>query len=130
MANELTLQISGWGLMLGSVRSARLPCEAQVRYGIFAAQLHRAIRNLTGFSPVGRSAQGGLRIRVQQQPMKLLEILLEHPEELVTREELRSRVWPSESFGDFDQALNIAIRKLGMPWRTRLRIRERRCRGG
>jgi len=44
--------------------------------------------------------------------MKLLEILLEHPEEVVTREELRSRVLPSESFGDFDQALNIAIGKL------------------
>jgi DNA-binding winged helix-turn-helix (wHTH) protein len=51
--------------------------------------------------------------------MKLLEILLEHPGEVVTREELRSRVWPSESFGDFDQALNIAIGKaaecLGRP---------------
>jgi len=44
--------------------------------------------------------------------MKLLEILLEHPGEVVTREELRSRVWPKESFGDFDQALNIAIGKL------------------
>ncbi len=44
--------------------------------------------------------------------MKLPEILLEHPGEVVTREELRSRVWPSESFGDFDQALNIAIGKL------------------
>ncbi len=44
--------------------------------------------------------------------MKLLEILLEHPGEVVTREELRGRVWPSESFGDFDQALNIAIGKL------------------
>jgi TolB-like protein/DNA-binding winged helix-turn-helix (wHTH) protein/Flp pilus assembly protein TadD len=44
--------------------------------------------------------------------MKLLEILLEHPREVVTREELRSRVWPNDSFGDFDQALNIAIGKL------------------
>jgi TolB-like protein/DNA-binding winged helix-turn-helix (wHTH) protein/Tfp pilus assembly protein PilF len=56
--------------------------------------------------------KSGLRIRVQQQPMKLLEILLERPGEVVTREELRSRVWPAESFGDFDQALNIAIGKL------------------
>jgi DNA-binding winged helix-turn-helix (wHTH) protein len=56
--------------------------------------------------------KSGLRIKVQQQPMKLLEILLEHPGEVVTREELRSRVWPSESFGDFDQALNISIGKL------------------
>jgi TolB-like protein/DNA-binding winged helix-turn-helix (wHTH) protein/Flp pilus assembly protein TadD len=44
--------------------------------------------------------------------MKLLGILLEHRGEVVTREELRSRVWPNETFGDFDQALNIAIGKL------------------
>ena len=60
----------------------------------------------------GEVRKAGLRIRVQQQPMKLLEILLERPGEVVTREELRSRVWPNESFGDFDQALNIAIGKL------------------
>jgi len=60
----------------------------------------------------GEVRKAGLRIRVQQQPMKLLEILLEHPGEVVTREQLRSRVWPNESFGDFDQALNIAIGKL------------------
>jgi DNA-binding winged helix-turn-helix (wHTH) protein len=60
----------------------------------------------------GEVRKAGLRIRVQQQPMKLLEILLEHPGEVVTREELRSRVWPNESFGDFDQALNIVIGKL------------------
>jgi TolB-like protein/Flp pilus assembly protein TadD len=44
--------------------------------------------------------------------MKLLEILLERPGEVVSREELRGRVWTNESFGDFDQALNIAIAKL------------------
>jgi TolB-like protein/DNA-binding winged helix-turn-helix (wHTH) protein/Flp pilus assembly protein TadD len=60
----------------------------------------------------GEVRKSGLRIRVQQQPMKLLEVLLEHPGEVVTREELRSRVWPNESFGDFDQALNISIGKL------------------
>jgi len=60
----------------------------------------------------GEVRKAGLKIRVQQQPMKLLEILLEHPGEIVTREELRSRVWPNENFGDFDQALNIAIGKL------------------
>src|SRR5438445_9237627 len=60
----------------------------------------------------GEVRKAGLRIRVQQQPMKLLEILLERPGEVVAREELRSRIWPNESFGDFDQALNIAIAKL------------------
>jgi TolB-like protein/DNA-binding winged helix-turn-helix (wHTH) protein/Flp pilus assembly protein TadD len=60
----------------------------------------------------GEVRKAGVRIRVQQQPLKLLEVLLEHPGEVVTREELRSRVWPNESFGDFDQAVNIAIAKL------------------
>lgn len=60
----------------------------------------------------GELRKAGLRIRVQQQPMKVLEILLERPGEVATREELRNRVWPNESFGDFDQALNIAIGKL------------------
>src|ERR1700720_4120544 len=60
----------------------------------------------------GELRKAGLRIRVQQQPMKLLEILLEHPGEVVTREELRSRIWADENFGDFDQAVNIAIAKL------------------
>jgi TolB-like protein/DNA-binding winged helix-turn-helix (wHTH) protein/Flp pilus assembly protein TadD len=60
----------------------------------------------------GEVRKAGLRIKMQQQPMKLLKILLEHPGEVVTREELRSQVWPNESFGDFDQALNIAIGKL------------------
>jgi TolB-like protein/DNA-binding winged helix-turn-helix (wHTH) protein/Flp pilus assembly protein TadD len=60
----------------------------------------------------GEVRKAGLRIRVQQQPMRLLEILLEHPGEVVSREELCSRVWPNENFGDFDLALNIAIGKL------------------
>src|SRR5579863_30962 len=60
----------------------------------------------------GEVRKSGLRIRIQQQPLKLLEILLEHPGEVVTREELRSRVWAEEGFGDFDQAVNIAIAKL------------------
>ena len=60
----------------------------------------------------GEVRKAGVRIRVQQQPLKLLEVLLERPGEVVTREELRSRVWPNESFGDFDQAVNIAIAKL------------------
>src|ERR1700740_2779417 len=60
----------------------------------------------------GEVRKAGLRIKVQQQPMKLLEILLQRPGEVVSRHELRSRVWPDENFGDFDQAVNIAIAKL------------------
>jgi TolB-like protein/DNA-binding winged helix-turn-helix (wHTH) protein/Tfp pilus assembly protein PilF len=72
-----------------------------VRFGTYEVSLHS-----------GEVRKAGLRIRVQQQPMKLLEMLLERPGEVVTREELRSRVWTDENFGDFDQAVNIAIAKL------------------
>jgi TolB-like protein/DNA-binding winged helix-turn-helix (wHTH) protein/Flp pilus assembly protein TadD len=60
----------------------------------------------------GELRKAGVKIKVQHQPLKLLEILLEHPGEIVAREELRSRIWPQESFGDFDQAVNVAIAKL------------------
>lgn len=60
----------------------------------------------------GELRKAGMKIRVQQQPMKLLQILLERPGEVITREELRSRIWPEETFGDFDQAVNVAIAKL------------------
>src|SRR5438046_6338633 len=72
-----------------------------VRFGTYEIALHS-----------GELRKAGVRIRVQQQPLKLLEILLEHPGEVVTREELRSRIWPNEDFGDFDQAVNVAIAKL------------------
>src|SRR5437588_10999704 len=60
----------------------------------------------------GEVRKAGMKIRVQQQPMKLLEILLERPGEVITREELRGRFRADDSFGDFDQAVNIAIGKL------------------
>jgi len=75
--------------------------NAVVRFGTYEVSLRS-----------GEVRKSGLKIRVQQQPMKLLQILLERPGEVVTREELRGRVWPDESFGDFDQAVNIAIAKL------------------
>jgi TolB-like protein/DNA-binding winged helix-turn-helix (wHTH) protein/Tfp pilus assembly protein PilF len=75
--------------------------KSVVRFGTYEVSLQS-----------GEVRKSGLRIRVQHQPLKLLEILLERPGEVVTREELCSRVWPNETFGDFDQALNIAIAKL------------------
>jgi TolB-like protein/DNA-binding winged helix-turn-helix (wHTH) protein/Flp pilus assembly protein TadD len=64
------------------------------------------------FFPSCELRKAGVKIRVQQQPLKLLAILLERPGDVVTREELRSRIWAEENFGDFDQAVNIAIAKL------------------
>ena len=54
----------------------------------------------------------GRRIRLQQQPFLILSLLLDHPGEVVTREEMRERLWPRETFVDFDQGLNKAINKL------------------
>jgi FimV-like protein len=60
----------------------------------------------------GELRKAGVKIQVQQQPLKILGMLLERPGEVITRDELRTRIWPKESFGDFDQAVNAAITKL------------------
>ena len=56
--------------------------------------------------------KSGTRIRCQEQPLQVLAALSERPGELVTREELRRRVWPQDTFVDFDHALNTAIKKI------------------
>jgi len=60
----------------------------------------------------GEVRKSGTRIRLQDQTFKVLLALLEHPGEVVSREELRQRIWPTESFGDFDHAVNVAVAKL------------------
>jgi len=72
-----------------------------IRFGAFEADLQS-----------GEVRKSGNRIKLQDQPFKVLEILLEHPGNLVTREELQTRIWPEESFGDFDHAVNVAVGKL------------------
>jgi DNA-binding winged helix-turn-helix (wHTH) protein len=56
--------------------------------------------------------KSGIPIRVQDQPLLILEVLLEKPGEIVTREQLRDRVWASETFVDFERSLNAAVAKL------------------
>src|SRR5467141_3247035 len=53
-----------------------------------------------------------VRIKLQEQPFQILCLLLEHSGELVTREELRQKLWPSRTFVDFDRSLNKAMTKL------------------
>jgi len=60
----------------------------------------------------GELRKQGVRVRLQDQPLRILEMLLAHPGDLVTREELRDRLWPSDTFVDFDHGLNKAINKL------------------
>jgi DNA-binding winged helix-turn-helix (wHTH) protein len=56
--------------------------------------------------------KNGNKVRLQEQPLQVLISLLERPQEVVTREELRQRLWPSDTFVDFDHSLNTTIAKL------------------
>jgi TolB-like protein/Tfp pilus assembly protein PilF len=56
--------------------------------------------------------KGGIRIRLQDQPFEILALMLEHPGEVVTRDELRQRLWPAGTFVDFEHSLNAAIKRL------------------
>ena len=75
--------------------------HTSIKFGVYEVDLDE-----------GEVRKSGVRIKVQQQPFKVLQVLLEHPGELVTREQLHSRIWPGTGFGDFDQAVNVAVAKL------------------
>jgi TolB-like protein/Flp pilus assembly protein TadD len=60
----------------------------------------------------GELRKDGARIHLQEQPFQVLTVLLEHPSEVVSREELRQRLWHSDTYVDFDNSLNTAINKI------------------
>ena len=72
-----------------------------VRFGVFEADLE-----------TGELSKNGARVPLQSQPFQVCAILLKRSGELVTREELRQKVWPEDTFVDFDQAVNTAIKKI------------------
>ncbi len=82
--------------MVEGDRSARI-----VRFGLFQVNLES-----------GELYKRSVRVPLQGQPFQVLAILLEHSGKLVTREDLRQRVWPKDTFVDFDHALNTSIAKI------------------
>ena len=72
-----------------------------VKVGVFEADL--AARELR---------KNGIKIRLQEQPFQVLALLLENRGEVMTREELRQKLWPADTFVDFDNGLNTAINKI------------------
>lgn len=60
----------------------------------------------------GELRKAGFRIRMQDQPLQVLSILLRNPGEIVTREEFRKLLWPADTFVDFDHGLNSAVKRL------------------
>lgn len=75
--------------------------DSAIRFSVFELDLK-----------AGELRRNGSKIRLQEQPFQILVSLLEHPGEVVTREELQSRLWPANTFVDFDHSLNAAIRRL------------------
>lgn len=74
---------------------------SSIRFDVFEANLR-----------TGELRREGVKIALQEQPFQVLAVLLQHPGELVTRGELRHRVWPENTFVEFDYALNTAIKKI------------------
>jgi len=82
------------------MESAR-PATATVRFGLFEVDLRS-----------GELRKQGVKVKLQDRPFRTLQILLEHTGEVVTREELRQRLWPADTFVDFEHGLNTAVKKL------------------
>src|ERR1035438_612359 len=72
-----------------------------IRFGIFEVDLE-----------AGELRRQGLKVKLQQQPFQILAMLLECPGEVVTREEIQKRLWPTDTFVDFDRGLNRATNRL------------------
>src|SRR5712692_1312921 len=79
----------------------RLSKPTVARFGVYEVNLR-----------TGELRKHGNRLRLQEQPFQVLALLLEKPGELVTREELQQKLWPADTFVDFDHSLNTAINKL------------------
>jgi TolB-like protein len=75
--------------------------RATIRFGVFEADFR-----------AGEIRKRGVKIRLQEQPLQILQLLLQHPGEVVTREELRQKIWPGDTFVDFEQGLYNAVKRL------------------
>jgi hypothetical protein len=74
-----------------------------VRFGLFEVNLR-----------AGELRKNGVKIKLQEQPFRILVSLLRQPGDVVTRVELRRELWPSDTFVDFDHSLNAAVKRCAM----------------
>src|SRR4029077_19551074 len=87
-----------WGV-LAAVNTAR-PTQV-IRFGVFEVDLR-----------AGELRKQGAKVKLQEQPFQVLQVLLEKPGETVPRETLRKRTWRSDTFVDFEVGVNNAIKRL------------------
>src|SRR5246500_5674051 len=81
--------------------SASAPATCVLRFDSFELDIR-----------LGELRKRGVRLRLQGQPIQVLEALLKRAGDLVTREELRAQIWPADTFVDFDHSLHNAIARL------------------
>src|SRR5579864_908426 len=81
--------------------SAPASSTARVQFGVFELDLQRA-----------ELRKQGTKVKLQEQPLKVLQVLVETPGEIVTHEQLRTRIWPATTFVEFDQGLYSAMARL------------------
>lgn len=86
----------GWG-----ISAVGRPASQLIQFADFEANLR-----------AGELYRDGRKIKIQERPFKILSILLEDPGQVVTREELRNRIWPADTFVDFDHSLAVAVNKI------------------
>ena len=77
------------------------PSASVIRFGRFEADLRTF-----------ELRKDGVKVKLQNQPFQILQMLLEHPGEVVTREDIRKRIWPADTFVDYEHSVNTAIKKL------------------
>ncbi len=90
-------KLVGWSIAVES----KTQSSKKVRFGAFSADL-----------TAGQLYKQGRRIKLQQQPFQLLAMFLERAGEVIGRDEFRKRLWPADTFVDFEHGLNIAVNKL------------------
>ena len=88
--------------LISSTSMAKPPKSAGVlRFGVFEVDLR-----------AGELRKDGLKVRLQEQPFRVLALLLEKPGEVVTRDEVREKLWSADTYVDFDKSLNTTVNKL------------------
>jgi TolB-like protein/Tfp pilus assembly protein PilF len=92
---DFAVRLGRW--FMTGVHSAR----ATIRFGGFEADFR-----------AGELRKRGVRVKLQEQPLQILQMLVECPGEVVTRDELQHKIWPADTFVDFEQGLYNAVRRL------------------
>src|ERR1700683_4564012 len=99
------VRLQGSSVLFSAIKGIRMPGDQNIRtvirFGSFEADLQTQ-----------ELRKRGKRLRLPGQSFRILKMLLERPGELVTREELRAALWPSDTFVDFEHGLNAGVNRL------------------